>query len=254
MIESEGIRLNLLSAPQEYGAPDLRDGRRAAWYSLAFLLRKVAAARLDIEPLELAAGIFAGVAEDGFATYAFIADTLENGAGFSTHLGSKDELPRLIEDVRVYLGRLAETDHAAGCSSSCYRCLRDYGNMSYHALLDWRLAGDLLDVLRHGRLTVDQELQARTLHAWSRAYDGATLIDGVPGAVRYGEHILIVRHPLEASEKYLMGDRLAEMMAEAEARSSGFATVVFADSFVLDRDPARVFKLFAESERRADDD
>ena len=103
--------------------------------------------KLDIEPLELVAGIFAGLASGEPAPYAFIADTLENGAGFSTHLGQEEILRELLVDVHQYLERLARNDHAGLCTASCYRCLRDYGNMSYHALLDWRLAAFSLFLL-----------------------------------------------------------------------------------------------------------
>lgn len=246
-IADQGLRLNFGGAVQPYGVPELKDGRRAAWYSLAFLIRKVAAAKLDIEPLELVAGIFTGLANGESVPYAFIADTLENGAGFSTHLGQQPVLEELIQQLHEYLDRLAESDHADSCSASCYRCLRDYGNMSYHALLDWRLARDLLEVLEVGRLTIDTAVETAALRAWSYGYDASPLAN-VRGAVRFthprmGEHVLIVRHPLEASETSFIGDRLAEIMAAAEVEVPGVRGVVFADTFTLDRDPGKVFEL-----------
>ncbi|HJP78059.1 MAG TPA: DEAD/DEAH box helicase [Pseudonocardiaceae bacterium] len=246
-LPAEGLRLNFRSRFQPSGAADPFDGRRAAWYSLAFLLRKVAAAKLDIEPLELVAGIFAGMASGERATYAFIADTLENGAGFSTYLGEPAIFASLLDDVDTYLARLAEQDHAAICSASCYRCLRDYGNMSYHALLDWRLARDLLEVLRTGHLTLDLAAQRRALDNWSHGYN-ATPIPSVPGTVRFthpqlGDYILVVRHPLEASESTFMNDRLAEAAGFAEAEVGSVKQKFFVDAFTLDRDPGRVFQL-----------
>lgn len=246
-LPAEGIRLNFAVGVQPYGAAEQIQGRRAAWISLAFLLRKVAAATLDIEPLELVAGIFAGLAAGEPAPYAFIADTLENGAGFSTHLGRPEILPGLLRDVHLHLDRLALPDHASICTASCYRCLRDYGNMSYHALFDWRLARDLLEVLEHGRLTVDLDSQTRALAAWSHGYDATALVN-VVGAVRFthprlGEHVLIARHPLEASESKFMSDRLAQVMAEAEIEVPQAAGIVFADTFTVDRDPGKVFQL-----------
>lgn len=247
-LPNEGLRLNFSAGFQPYGVTELTDGRRAAWYSLAFLLRKVAATELDIEPLELAAGIFAGLAANNDpAPYAFIADTLDNGAGFSTHLGRDDVLPTLLDAVEHYLDRLAEHDHASTCSASCYRCLRDYGNMSYHALLDWRLARDLLHVLRHGSLAVDEQRLQAALAAWSRGYD-ATVLTSVPCAARFrhprlGDHVVIVRHALEASEANFMTERLAEALAQVEVEEDGIGGVVFVDDITLDRDPGRVFQL-----------
>lgn len=247
-LPGEGLRLNFSVGLQPYGVTELTDGRRAAWYSLAFLLRKVAAYQLDIEPLELVAGIFAGLATNNDpAPYAFIADTLENGAGFSTHLGRHDVLPTLLDAVERYLDRLTEHDHACICSSSCYKCLRDYGNMSYHALLDWRLARDLLYVLRHGSLVVGEQRLNAALVAWAHGYDAAVLTR-VPGAARFrhprlGDHVVIIRHALEASEGNFMTERLAEALAQVEVEEEGIGGVVFVDDVTLDRDPGRVFQL-----------
>ncbi|WP_063777648.1 DEAD/DEAH box helicase [Amycolatopsis sp. MJM2582] len=246
-LQAEGLRLNFASRVQPSGAADPSDGRRAAWYSLAFLLRKVAAAKLDIEPLELVAGIFAGRANGQPAPFAFIADTLENGAGFCTHLGDPAVLPSLLDDVDTYLAHLAESAHADLCPASCYRCLRDYGNMSYHALLDWRLARDLLEVLRTGHLTVDLAAQQRALNNWSNGYD-ATLIPAVPGAAQFthpqlGDYILVVRHPLEAAEGTFLNERLAAAAAFAETEVGCAKQTFFVDAFTLDRDPGRVFQL-----------
>ena len=246
-LPDEGVRLNFSAGLQPYGVTELTDGRRAAWYSLAFLLRKIAAAELDIEPLELVAGIFAGLATNNDpAPYAFVADTLENGAGFSTHLGRDDVLPTLLDAVETYLRRLDEHDHASICSASCYKCLRDYGNMSYHALLDWRLARDLLHVLRHGTLVFDEQRLQTALASWAYGYD-ATVLASVPYAARFrhprlGDHVVIVRHALEASEANFMSERLADALAQVEVEEEGIG-VVFVDDITLDRDPGRVFQL-----------
>jgi hypothetical protein len=246
-LPSKGLRLNMAVGLQPCGVPDLAVGRRAAWYSLAFLLRKVAATKLDVEPLELVAGIYSGLANGDQATYAFIADTLENGAGFSTHLGSNEILPALLDDIETYIGRLEMDDHASTCSASCYKCLRDYGNMSYHALLDWRLGRDLLRVLRSGDLTVDVPRLERSVSAWTRGNHGQ-LLPGIPGGAKFavpraGDFVLIARHALEASEGDLIADRLAEALANAEVAEPAVEGIVFIDEVTLDRDPGKVFEL-----------
>ena len=249
-----GLRLNLVSGMrQPYGATEVTDSRRAAWYSLAFLLRTVASAKLDIQPLELAAGIYSGIIDGTPATFAFLADTLENGAGFSTHLGSPDFLPEFLTAVSSYIkDDLEDPSHAASCNSSCYRCLRDYGNMAYHALLDWRLARDLFRLLQDQPLTIDTADEAAAIERWGRGYN-ATPIRSTVAAVRYnspneGSFAVIVRHPFEASEETLISPRLAEALAEIEAAEEGLDGVVFVDSFTLDRDPRRVLKLISDSE------
>jgi hypothetical protein len=41
------------------------------------------------------------------------------------------------------------TPHALECDTSCNLCMRDYFNLPYHGLLDWRLALDMV------RLAID---------------------------------------------------------------------------------------------------
>ena len=249
-----GVRLNLVSGiHQPTNAADVTEGRRAGWYSLAFLLRTVAATKLDILPLELSAGIYSGVTADGVPTVqAFLADTLENGAGFSTHLGSEQFLPQFLEAVATYLAELELEDHPQSCDSSCYRCLRDYGNMAYHALLDWRLARDLFGLLRDGELHIDNAEESAALGRWAAAY-GATVLD-VPGVAaamldsQYGTYAVVLRHSFEGSDSDVMSERLADAVADIESEQECDG-VVFVDAFTIDRDPRRVLKLMADAAR-----
>lgn len=252
-----GIRLNLVSGiHQPSSAPDVTEGRRAGWYSLAFLLRTVAATKLDILPLELNAGIYSGVTAGGEPTVqAFLADTLENGAGFSTHLGSEQFLPEFLDAIEEYLGELANADHPETCNSSCYRCLRDYGNMAYHALLDWRLARDLFGLLRDGELLINRADEAIALGRWAASF-GATVLEvaGASAAMldspRYGKFAVVLRHPFEGSDSDVMAERLADAAADIEA-TQDCDGVVFVDSFTIDRDPRRVLKLIADAAQAA---
>lgn len=250
-----GIRLNLVSGIHQptTKAADVTEGRRAGWYSLAFLLRTVAAMKLDIQPLELSAGIYSGVTADGVPTVqAFLADTLENGAGFSTHLGSEQFLPQFVEAVATYLAELEKEDHPQTCDSSCYRCLRDYGNMAYHALLDWRLARDLFGLLRDGQLHIDDAAESTALKRWATAYGATVLdVDGVAAAMldsQYGTYAVVLRHSFEGSDSGVMSERLADAVAEIESEHDCDG-VVFVDAFTIDRDPRRVLKLMADAAR-----
>lgn len=249
-----GLRLNLdLSARQPAGVPDSSEGRRAAWYSLAFLLRTAAAKQLDVQTLELSAGIYSALIGGNPTTMAFVADTLENGAGFSTHLGKPDILSQLVDGtIAGYLAELRRPSHASECSASCYRCLRDYANMSYHALLDWRLAADLLTVLQTGELTPDREREELAVRKWAEGY-GGQLLCGLPASAAlqehslYGKCVVVARHPLEAAETALISPRLAATLAEVEDQIPDADAVVFVDTFQLDRDPGSVLALFADA-------
>ena len=121
---------------------------RAAWFSFAFWLRTVAAVKLNIDPNEIQAGFRTYRNDQGPAGEAFLCDQLENGAGYCRHLGQPDVFRSLLREADPdVVGTLAvqwlEADHSDNCDASCHRCLRDYNNMPYHPLLDWRLALDM---------------------------------------------------------------------------------------------------------------
>ncbi|WP_422733921.1 DEAD/DEAH box helicase [Micromonospora sp. WMMD558] len=239
-----GLRLTLEQGLQQpSGAPDETAGRRAAWYSLAFLLRAAAASHLDIQPQELSAGIYTGAGDDRQpVTYAFLADTLENGAGFSTHLGAPGTLPRFLHHVQQRLNEFEDPGHAAACTGSCYRCLRDYSNMAYHSLLDWRLARDLFGLLRARPLAADDETERRAVAAWATTYRAQVLNDmPAPTAVfshpAHGRIAIIAKHPLEAYDTESASDRLAYAAAAARDTVTELDAIVAADSYALDRAP-----------------
>ncbi|THF70982.1 DEAD/DEAH box helicase [Deinococcus sp. Arct2-2] len=133
--------------PAGIHAPTTSVDGRAAWYTLAFTLRTAASALLDVEPGELDAGLYVTGGGDGTQGHAFLCDHLENGAGYATHLGQAGEFSRLLEHAHSVLAPAWGT-HAPACDTSCARCLRDYHNLAYHPLLDWRLALDFLQVLQ----------------------------------------------------------------------------------------------------------
>lgn len=146
-----------------YADPTTAEGR-AAWYSFAFWLRMAATVHLDVDPQELqaefrtlrnAAGRPAGE--------AFLCDKLENGAGYCSFLGQPSEFELLIAHADPMLGGTIAFDwlqaaHREACDTSCHQCMRDYGNMMYHGLLDWRLALDMAQIAA-GKTTVNMITQ-----------------------------------------------------------------------------------------------
>lgn len=122
---------------------------RAALYSLGFMLRRAAAVRLDVHERELKVGLrVAPDAQGQVAGYIFISDSLENGAGYSSHLGTPAEMEALVRFVAgvgdaTFHGPIVAAAHADTCLTSCPDCLRDFSNLAYHNILDWRLGIDL---------------------------------------------------------------------------------------------------------------
>lgn len=101
---------------------------------------------LDIDYNELSAG-YRFIPRKGNSTSkseidVFLFDTLSGGAGYSFAAGKQ------IKNVLNYMEELLSE---CNCSSSCYKCLRHYGNQFYHHQLNRFLALDLLRYIRDSK-------------------------------------------------------------------------------------------------------
>ena len=134
---------------------------RAAWYSFAFFLRSSAAALMDVDTLEFNAGFRPTREPNGRVVgQAFLSDTLQNGAGYCWWLGQSENFERLLREGEVgKAGSNAErwsgSPHGEECDTSCNRCLRDFYNLSYHGLLDWRMAVEMARLAQDSNVVLD---------------------------------------------------------------------------------------------------
>lgn len=223
---------------------------RAALYSLAFMLRRAAAVYLDIQDYELKAGIRSLENPVGALTgEVFLCDTLENGAGYATHLGTPTVMQDLLEMIarptpRQFHDRLVDGAHADLCNTSCPDCLRSYSNLAYHNLLDWRLGMDMaslaLDPLSPLSVTSPRwqsvaDLAAATLEGARPRYRRTTLA-GLH-AVTDGTDVIVVTHPLWLTDPAQRCTELAAACADAAGRG-------------LQIDPVRGFVSVFEALRR----
>ena len=211
------------------------------------VLRGAASRYLEVETNELEVGIRALRSEDGVAAEVFLADSLANGAGYCTHLGKPIEFEALLKESGEWINELAnESRHS--CDSACYDCLKEYRNSSYHGLLDWRLAADLLDLLRANQL--DPELRWRgigdsALRALGDELDMEVVdLNGVLGVVNSGS-VLVAVHPFEGDPDIdLMSDRIARIEEETTSINLKPHLTTY---FELVRAPSQVFREFIES-------
>lgn len=207
---------------------------RAAWASLAFAVRNLTSSRLDIDAKELTVGLAPSVQGDSPAGGFFLGDSLDNGAGYADQV--RAEVPSLLRDLNSYL--LEVHGRAGGCDSSCQRCLRDYQNWPWHALLDWRLASDLAGLL----LDEGHDLPPGGDHATALLQrlveDMDVAVDQVAGlhGIRSNRtnRIAVVVHPFVDVE---VGSRHPQVVAAREQESE----VVFTSMFSLAREPQAVF-------------
>jgi DEAD/DEAH box helicase domain-containing protein len=173
------------------------------------MMRRAAAVRLDIDERELKVGL--RVIQDTNAQVRgeiFISDSLENGAGYSSHLGTPSEVESLLRfligqgDPSFY-GPLVLPSHAGVCQTSCPDCLRDFSNLAFHNILDWRLGLDLARLALDLNAPIDfvvpywQNLAATAPSAYFAAQSQWQFMTfaGVP-AGRRGNAVEIIVHPL----------------------------------------------------------
>jgi len=177
----------------------------------------------------------------------FVSDSLENGAGYSTFLGRESESERLLQYV-VGIGNtdfhepLVANRHASACQTSCPDCLRDFSNLSFHNILDWRLGLDLARLALDPVAAVDldvpywQPLATEVSRNYFAAQPGWELqvYAGLQGA-RRGVLAEIISHPLWSRDPIALHPVLAR--AEAEARARGAAQISFRSLFEVLRRP-----------------
>ena len=218
---------------------------RAAWYSFGFLVRRAAAVSLDVNESELDLGI--QPLDDPSTPFApptariFISDSLENGAGYSTFLGDavrfEELLQFLLGQARPSWTRKTPPDsfhrplvtppHSHACVSSCHRCLREFGNMAYHPILDWRLGLDMVQLAlnpkAHINLTTSHwsDLVARIAPQY---FEGLNLqsrtFGSLPGGVGDFNNEAIIRiHPLWDTDSANYRPEVAAAVLDAERQS-----------------------------------
>jgi hypothetical protein len=173
---SEGLALHRLYSQVDEGIADDEMTRwlgvRAAAVSASFILSSRAAFELDIDPEEFDVLEPRRYKNEDPRPLLQITDHLVNGAGYCHWLSQKDgSAPRIahlvqsiFEEPNEYPLKQFLHEQHTGCDSSCYRCLRRYGNQPFHGLLDWQLG------LAFIRAMVDPHYQAGLVKGDFEAY------------------------------------------------------------------------------------
>jgi hypothetical protein len=227
-------------------------GVRAALYSFGFLARRAAADRLDVHEREIKVGlrVLRDAAGD-IKGQIFISDSLENGAGYATLLGDPAETEALLQYMvgqgnPTFYGFLVGQQHAGpgpnACTTSCPDCLRDFSNLPYHSILDWRLGLDLARLALDPAAPIDfsvpywQGLDATAATPYFAAMPGWQHVTfaGLQ-AGRRGSQAEIITHPLWDCDPNRFGPQLAA--AYAQAAAAGCQQVRFKSVFEVLRRP-----------------
>ncbi len=250
-------------------------GVRAAAMSASYLIVNRAALELDIDPQEFDVLEPRLHGKTDPSPLLHITDNLVNGAGFCQYLASIEEgaFPRLAGYIASMLTNVDEyplaefLDDAHSCDTSCYRCLRRYGNQPFHALLDWQLGLAFLRAAVDPRYKcgLDGAFDGPELRRWpdhaKRLADemgerfeggGARTFHGVPAfRIRLRKSELspwiLVGHPL-----WEWRDDLASggILAKARDEAMEFGEPLCWDSFNLGRRQVFVRERIREELRR----
>jgi len=132
-------------------------GMSALW-SFAEVLRRGCKAALDVQPDELQVGLQPARVRDLGTCRVFVADALENGAGYAPELGKPEKLKQVLGELTGDLAQRFESPSHSICTESCPDCLRSYDNRGLHGSLDWRLALDVAELASGARLSTSRWL------------------------------------------------------------------------------------------------
>ena len=224
-----------------------------ALLSFAEFLRSAAKAFLDIDQAELEVGLQPTRSGATVSARVFLADALDNGAGYALELGEPATLERLLRSIQSGMGaRLRGEPHGMACTASCPGCLRNYENRFHHWALDWRLGLDVVDLSLGQELDTSQwaertDLLTRSFIAGYGVHlkTSCEVVNGIPALVTHegrGAAVLI-GHPLWRHDEPNWGPQMAR--AVSELRGQGIAEVNVSDVFVLDRTPVKIFRNLA---------
>lgn len=250
------IKLEALGLPGPEPVIDtarLKAGLPAIW-SFTELLRRAVGSELDIDASEVQAGLQALSVGEAQTRRIFLADMLENGAGYSRRLAEPEVmeavLGRLDADARE---RLLDPRHVAVCDSSCPDCLRSYDNRLLHGLLDWRLALDVADLAFGRTLDAERWLAAAPLAA--AGFVQAHESPAVPLEVASAASLIQVRAPSTQASVILTHPFwrgldepqhwTAEQQAAYEAvrqETGGESSIIFCDMWQLQRRPEAAYR------------
>jgi DEAD/DEAH box helicase domain-containing protein len=131
------------------GVIDVQDmfSAHAAFSSIGEALRMAACKHLDIDTSEFRTGSQRIRLGEVVTEQVFLADALENGAGYARRMHDERRLRLALEEYLSDVNPKWLGGSHRHCDSSCPDCLRNYGNRTIHHLLDWRLALDMADLL-----------------------------------------------------------------------------------------------------------
>ena len=234
---------------------------KGSFYSAAFLMQRTLAASLDIDPEEIEIAAIEpvelpelkGVTGRRSASIV-LTDELPNGSGFVKQLYDNFDsyINRCIEplnnDEQRYNYNVVKNRI---CKDASYQDLKNYRNMSFHPLLDWRLGVGLLRLMADSNYTsglkeedyskpelldwknFSFELQQQFVSSFSENVK-SSVFGELAGFTLYDDYKVIIVHPFWNISTHQPEENI---LTRAMARA-GIENVYFVDTFNLHRRPS----------------
>jgi DEAD/DEAH box helicase domain-containing protein len=246
------------------------NGVRSGYYSAAFLLQRILADKLDVDPTEIEiADISMKQLDDGRRIAEIIlTDELPNGSGFVRYL--YNNLANIISESlnpsneNSYLGKIHSQIHQGKCNDACYDCLKVFRNMNYHSLLDWRLGLSMLRVMNDSTFVCGADgnfnfveiqnwfafaTELRNAFAKSFGFSNTAEINGLP-IIKFGRNqrnVIMIIHPFWNMRNFTEANWLAEIYTEIkEHTESNGGKISIIDTFNLYRRPGWCYEKLIE--------
>jgi DEAD/DEAH box helicase domain-containing protein len=207
--------------------------------SFAEFLKQAVAFELDVSPDEFRVGRQLVTLDSVRTEQIFLADALENGAGYSRMAADPATLRQwLSAHYQRERARWSDPRHAHDCDRSCPDCLRNYGNRFTHGLLDWRLSLDLaemalgeqLDTTRWLRGTADPAVISFAKLASQSCDDLQVGVHAGLVTLSRGERGFVLGHPLWHQVEGLAQPQQIEALLSLRAALGQYAEVTLVDT------------------------
>jgi DEAD/DEAH box helicase domain-containing protein len=205
--------------------------------SFGEFLRAAAAFYLDVDQSELRAGTQKWHTGSCVTRQIFIADALENGAGYSRFICNPARLEQLLRDFYNNVKLTWESDTHSDCDRSCQVCLRNYNNRFIHSELDWRLALDIAEIVLGEELNLNRwlgnahDLGEKFAHLCKTAETEVVVEDseGLVSIRRGQDRSFVLSHPLWHSREGLAQDTQINAKLNLQANHGPKLNVEFVD-------------------------
>jgi len=225
----------------------------AAMHSFAEVLKRGADAEFDIHPDELNVGLQPVLADGVQTARIFLADALENGAGYAVELGRPERLEATLRRIVSDLSSKWTDPPHGDCDSSCPNCLRSWDNRRLHGALDWRLALDAAELALGHPITLSRWLDRADFLVSSFVDAFRPGLPSEPQVVDTGGLLavaladrsrgVVLGHPLWRHDRNFLNTSQADAFARLEAL--GVREPAISDLYVLDRSPMALYQLLA---------